>query len=289
LELTIEKLYEMETKKLKYLLGLVVVLIGCTQEYGPFEYAPSINFSYTGINVNENVVEPTVFNLFLHQSSFSFGVIPDKLDVSISGIKIDATGFEKAVYGVDYLLTPIPEIRDSILVWTFNQNDIKDTVRFELLPIHNKGSIENKRFMIKIDQISEGIAMGGQSSVTIGINNVDASIEGYSLTAAPISLICPNTNVGTVSNTSVVFTLTANGLTRDITVARTPHFKFSLTNDSNDAKDMMVIPIELLNESGQIPVYVFFAPASTGLKTGALFIRSYGARDARVSLRGTGI
>ena len=267
-----------------------ILFFSCEKQYGPYEYAPSVNFFTTNITLNENSNDAVEIMVFIHTPEFKSQKAPDSKTIVIKGYPVESTLAEAAKYGVDFTTVPEPEIQDTLLIWTFSDEAFQqDTARIVLTPVHDEYSIENKQFGFRIDGISPQLVMGSQSALSLTVRNVDAAILGYSLTAAPLLVNCPNTEVGTVSATSALFSLTSTGLTRDIIVAQTPEFKFSLTDNSADALDLLVIPVDKLDASGKVDVYVFFAPSARGTRSGALYISSYGVGDARVALRGTGV
>ena len=276
------------TKLILFILS-VVIFSGCEKQYGPYEYAQSVNFFSTNLTVSEDE-NSTEIKVFIYTPEFNAQKKADNISVMVKGYPVKNTLAEAAQYGVDFTTTPEPEIQDTLLIWTFSSEDFqKDTALIVLNPIHDYFSIEDKQFNFFIDDANLQLDMGSHSTLTLNIKNVDTAIQGYSLSAAPTAVSCPNTATGTISTTPAMFTLTSTGLTKDIIVAKTPDFKFSLTDNSADAQDLLVIPLDKLDESGKVNVYVFFAPTAKGTRTGSLYISSYGVRDARVALRGTGL
>lgn len=263
-----------------FILG--VIACSCSKEYGSYEYAPAINLTKTNIALSETDAA-TAFNVFIYNNAAKYSDVR----IVVEGEPVVETGSEAAVYGTDFTISPAPVVADNKLTWELTQFD-NDTVRFLLTPIHNKQSIENHKYQLKIKSVSEGMAMGGQSSLKLAFNNVDQTIEGYELSSSPKSLVfTPSIASGSISEGKAL-TLTAKNLSKDISVSKTENFKFSLTNNPHESKDILVIPLSsIVNDN--VTFYVFFAPksSSSGSKSGQLLIKSYGVNDAKVALRGT--
>lgn len=260
---------------------LCSIVFACSKDYGPYSYEPSVNITKTSINLSETD-ESTPFNVFIYNN---IGL--SNVNVLIEGEPVIETGSEAAVYGTDFTITPAPVVSDNKLTWELSQFN-NDSVNFVVTPIHNKQSIENHKYQLNIKSISSGLAMGGQSTLKLSFNNIDQTIEGYEMSVSPKSLVfTPAIAQGSVSEGKAV-TLTAKNLTKDISISKTDNFRFSLTSNPNDSKEILVIPVSsIVNDN--IVFYVFFAPKSStsGSKSGQLLIKSYGVNDAKVALRGT--
>lgn len=263
-------------------LGLV---FSCVKEYGPYEYAPTANFLTTNVSLKETD-DPFEFDVFLYNRTDK-----SQVAVTVSGDSVVETGYQGAIYGVDFTISPEPtEIYGSRLVWNLNDFNSTDTTTFRIIPVHNTLSIENKKYQFKIVSTDGNLNVGGQSVLQLAINNVDESIAGYEMTVSPKSLnFTTGVAAGDISEGKML-TLTVQNLTEDIAVIKTSNFKFSMSSDPDTAKEVLVIPLTAV-VGGQISFYVFFAPTSsgTGSKSGQLVIRSYGVKNAKVALRGNQI
>lgn len=271
--------------KILFILFCISIGYSCTKEYGPYEYAPTANFLETSISLSETDA-PVEFGLFLYNRT-------DKSEVSvtISGDSVVETGIQGALYGDDFLISPEPtSINGNKLTWTLTDFNSNDTTVFRVTPIHNPLSIEHKKFSFKIDATDGNLQVGGRSSLQLMINNVDESIEGYELGVSPLFLnFTTGVAAGDISEAKSL-TLTARNLTKDVVVIKTANFKFSMSDDPDTAKEVLVIPLTAF-VNDQVTFYVFFAPtsSSSGSKSGQLVIQSYGVKDAKVALRGNQI
>lgn len=265
-------------------LFLLVILASCEKEYGPYTYVPTANFTETSITLKETD-SPQSFNLFLYGSKNQ-----ENTNVILEGTPLIETSSVGAIYGEDFIITPVPQIIENKLIWNLTDFSTESSINFQVTPVHNKKSIETHKYAMEIISVSDNISMGNQSLIKFTFNNVDEAIEGYSLTADQRSLsFTPGLPAGSISDGKPL-TLTSTGLTKDIIVLKTENFKFALTNNKEEASDILIIPVSKI-QNGNATFYVFFAPASatTGTKSGQLYIQSYGVKDVRVALRGTQI
>lgn len=265
-------------------LFLLVILTSCEKEYGPYTYVPTANFTETNITLKESDNSQS-FSLFLYGSK-----TPNNTNVTLEGSPLIETGSIGAKYEEDFIITPAPQIIENKLTWNLTDFSDESTITFEVTPVHNKKSIEIHKYTMEIRSVSNNISIGNQSLIKFTFNNVDEAIDGYSLGIDKRSLsFTPGLPGGSISDGKPL-TLTSTGLTRDIIVTKTENFKFALTNNKEEASDILVIPVSKI-QNGNVTFYVFFAPASatTGSKSGQLYIQSYGVKDVRVALRGTQI
>lgn len=268
----------------KLYLGVIgcVFLTACEKEYGPYDYAPTVNFLETAISLNETSQEKG-FQLFIFNRK-------DKTEANVRliGQAVEETGFAGAVYGTDFTIQPEPTRVDDHWVWDLPFSAGSDTINFRLIPLHNKASIENSKFLLNLSSTSENVQVGGQSLLKMTFNNTDEAIEGYELSVSPRSLVFSTpVSQGQISD-GMKLSLTVKNLTKDIAVVKTNNFKFSMEDDPETSKEILVIPLSSVVD-GEVSFYVFFAPntSSSGSKSGQLYIQSYGVKDARVALRGT--
>lgn len=276
----------MKTQKLRLCLLIIStlsILVSCDKIYGPYQYEPTVNFDTTQISINENGIAVTR-KIFVHNN---IGLKDGKAYVKINGVP--ETGFDSAVYNVDYTIEPAPQELNGNLFWDLSQ--LSDTFSFSIHPIQNKKSIEAHKIKMQITSTAGGMAVGGQSILYTTITNIDKSIEGYSVTTS-LSILNFSTTPIALGQTSAPqqLDITGVGLTKDVLVQAPVGFKVSYDESKDVLRDAILLSAAIANN--KVKIWVRFAPplsSTKGSKSGILTIQTYGVEVKKVVLVGKAI
>jgi hypothetical protein len=269
----------MKNNYIKYIIHGVIILLffsSCESEQEVFSgRLPAVNIGNSEMEIAEDVNTPTQIDIELYQE--------DDIPSSKEGtVTVNIQTEDGISYGSDFTTSPDGSSGSFTLTIPAGER----TASFDITPVNENNSIEDKDVVFELSDATGGIRMGGKTKVKVTIKNDDESIAGYEL----------NTSVDTIPDFGSVISgnssepksiiLTGNSLTQDVVISSPSSFPISLDSLGTYKNSLEIKPDEINGK--QIKIFVKYLPSNGvegEIKT-EISVASYGIKPFSVAVSG---